>query len=72
MQIPDLNGRGRPCLHGEAGADLNRQNIRIPRICGSKSAESECFQKCGSCEAAEQFVGIVDNADTQRSNLQVL
>ena len=41
-------------------------------ICGSKSAESECFQKCGSCEAAEQFVGIVDNADTQRSNSQVL
>lgn len=36
------------------------------------AVESECFQKCGSCEAAEQFVGIVDNADTQRSNLQVL
>ena len=29
MQIPDLNGRDRPCLHGEAGADLNRQNMRM-------------------------------------------
>lgn len=29
MQIQDLNGRGRPCLHGEAGADLNRQNMRM-------------------------------------------
>ena len=40
-------------------------------ICGSKFAESECFQNCESCEAAEQFVGIVDIADTQRSNSQV-
>lgn len=30
------------------------------------------MQNCESCEAAEQFVGIVDNADTQRSNSQVL
>lgn len=65
MQIPDLNGRDRPCLHGEAGADLNRQNMRM-------QWNPNVFQKCGSCEAAEQFVGIVDNADTQRSNLQVL
>ena len=32
------------------------------------AVESECFQNCESCEAAEQFVGIVDIADTQRSN----
>ena len=32
MQIPDLNGRGRPRLHGEAGADLNRQNMRKQRF----------------------------------------
>lgn len=72
MQIPDLNGRGRPCLHGEAGCRFKSPKHEDAAICGSKSAESECFQKCGSCEAAEQFVGIVDNADTQRSNLQVL
>ena len=32
MQIPDLNGKSRPCLHGEAGADLNRQNMRMQRF----------------------------------------
>jgi len=36
------------------------------------AVESECFQNCESCEAAEQFVGIVDIADAERSNSQVL
>lgn len=65
MQIPDLNGRDRPCLHGEAGADLNRQNMRM-------QWNPNVFQNCESCEAAEQFVGIVDIADAERSNSQVL
>lgn len=65
MQIPDLNGRDRPCLHGEAGC-----RFKSPKH--EDAVESECFQNCESCEAAEQFVGIVDIADAERSNSQVL
>ena len=72
MQIPDLNGRGRPCLHGEAGADLNRQNMRMQRfakqIRGIRMfSEVRELRSSGAIRGyrrqcrypAEQFAGIV-------------
>lgn len=72
MQIPDLNGRGRPCLHGEAGADLNRQNMRMQRFAEANPRNPNVFRSAelrssGAIRGyrrqcrypAEQFAGIV-------------
>ena len=76
MQIPDLNGRGRPCLHGEAGAGLNRQNMRMQRLAKQirgirMFSELRELRSSGAIRRyrrhcrypAEQFVGIVSYSE---------
>lgn len=50
MQIPDLNGRGRPFLHGEAGANLNRQNMRMQRFAEANPRNPNVFRSAGAAK----------------------
>ena len=49
--------KSRSCLHDKAFELGTRQTWESSDL-RSKSADFECLQNCGSCFAAEQFVGI--------------